>query len=218
MHGVASVVAMTVGRLHVAVRAHDPLSRAGLAALLRGAAHIGVLADERQARPHVLVVAAAALNAELAGTLSRAARELGAPVVLIADDLSADDLLTVVRYRVMAVVPRRLVTADVLVRCVTAVAGGGGIMPPDLVGGLLQHVERLQRDLRESAPAAAGGLTEREIEILRLMAEGLDTTEIAQELSYSTRTVKNIMYGITHRLNLRNRPHAVAYAVRAGLI
>lgn len=209
---------MTVGRLHVAVRAQDPLSRAGLSALLRGAGHLSVLADERQARPDVLVVAAAAMNAELAGTLSRAAREFGSPVVLIADELSADDLLAVVRYRVMAVVPRRLVTPDVLIRCVTAVAGGGGIMPPELVGGLLQHVERLQRDLRETAPAAAGGLTDREIEILRLMAEGLDTTEIALQLSYSTRTVKNIMYGITHRLNLRNRPHAVAYAVRAGLI
>ncbi|WP_106128925.1 helix-turn-helix transcriptional regulator [Pseudosporangium ferrugineum] len=209
---------MTGGRLYVAVRAADPLSRAGLAALLRAGSPLAVLGEGEEKRADVLVVAAGALNAELAGLLSRTAREVGLPVVLIADDLSPDDLLTVVRYRVMSVVPRRFVSAEVLTRCVTAVAAGGGVMPPDLVGGLLQHVDRLQRDLRETAPAVTGGLTEREVEILRLIADGLDTNEIAEALSYSTRTVKNIMYGITHRLNLRNRPHAVAYAVRAGLI
>lgn len=216
MRGLASVVAMTVGRLRVAVRTADPLIRAGLVALLRGAPQLTVTDGGDDERPDVLVVAAA--PAGLALLLSRIARKMGAPVVLIADELTPDALLTVVRFRVRAVVPRRSVSAGALVRCVTAVAAGGGVMPPNLIGGLLQHVDRLQRDLRDAAPAGAGGLTDREIEILRLIADGLDTDEIAAELSYSSRTVKNIMYGVTHRLNLRNRPHAVAYAVRAGLI
>jgi DNA-binding NarL/FixJ family response regulator len=46
----------------------------------------------------------------------------------------------------------------------------------------------------------------------------LDTTEIAGKLSYSERTIKNVYYGMTARLNLRNRPHAVAYALRRGMI
>jgi DNA-binding CsgD family transcriptional regulator len=46
----------------------------------------------------------------------------------------------------------------------------------------------------------------------------MDTLEIAQELSFSERTVKNVIAGMTTRLNLRNRPHAVAYAMRAGVI
>ncbi len=54
--------------------------------------------------------------------------------------------------------------------------------------------------------------------MLRLMADGMDTAEIAQKLCYSERTVKNVIYGVTSRLNLRNRPHAVAYAMRAGAI
>ena len=62
------------------------------------------------------------------------------------------------------------------------------------------------------------GLTEREIEVLRLVAEGLDTAEIAEKLAYSERTIKNVIHDITSRLCLRNRTHAVAWAVREGLI
>jgi DNA-binding CsgD family transcriptional regulator len=62
------------------------------------------------------------------------------------------------------------------------------------------------------------GLTDREIKVLRLIAEGHDTSEIAQQLSYSQRTVKNVLHDVTTRLQLRNRSHAVAYAVREGLI
>ena len=62
------------------------------------------------------------------------------------------------------------------------------------------------------------GFTERELRILRLVAQGLDTTEIAAELSYSERTVKNAIHAVTERYNLRNRSHAVAYAIRVGVI
>jgi DNA-binding NarL/FixJ family response regulator len=50
------------------------------------------------------------------------------------------------------------------------------------------------------------------------MADGLDTGEIGQRLFYSERTVKNIVHDITSRLHLRNRTHAVAYALRQGFI
>jgi DNA-binding CsgD family transcriptional regulator len=53
---------------------------------------------------------------------------------------------------------------------------------------------------------------------LKLVASGHDTAEIAGRLCYSQRTVKNILHDVTTRLQLRNRSHAVAYAVREGLI
>ena len=53
---------------------------------------------------------------------------------------------------------------------------------------------------------------------LRLVADGKDTQEIARELSYSERTVKNVLHDVTSRLQLKNRTHAVAYALRQGLI
>jgi len=51
-----------------------------------------------------------------------------------------------------------------------------------------------------------------------MLADGATTSEIARELSYSERTIKNAIQALTARLQLRNRSHAVAYAVRQGLI
>jgi DNA-binding CsgD family transcriptional regulator len=61
---------------------------------------------------------------------------------------------------------------------------------------------------------SVSGLTLREIEVLRLTAEGLGTVEIAKETHCSERTVKNIVHGAVNRYQLRNRTHAVAYAMR----
>jgi DNA-binding CsgD family transcriptional regulator len=46
----------------------------------------------------------------------------------------------------------------------------------------------------------------------------MDTSEIATTLSYSERTVKNALHDVTSRLQLRNRSHAVAYALKQGII
>jgi DNA-binding CsgD family transcriptional regulator len=54
--------------------------------------------------------------------------------------------------------------------------------------------------------------------VLRLVASGFSTQEIADELCYSQRTVKSILHDVTNRFQLRNRSHAVAYALREGLI
>ena len=62
------------------------------------------------------------------------------------------------------------------------------------------------------------GLTERETSVLRLLSQGCDTAEVGRRLFYSERTVKNIIHDVTSRLELRNRAHAVAYAIREGLI
>ena len=48
--------------------------------------------------------------------------------------------------------------------------------------------------------------------------QGHDTSEIASRMCYSERTVKNVLHDLTTRLQLRNRAHAVAYAMREGLI
>jgi DNA-binding CsgD family transcriptional regulator len=65
-------------------------------------------------------------------------------------------------------------------------------------------------------PVAA--LTGRQLSVLALVADGRANAEIAQELSCSEHTVKNVIYELMARLQVRNRAHAVAHAVRAGLI
>jgi DNA-binding NarL/FixJ family response regulator len=71
----------------------------------------------------------------------------------------------------------------------------------------------------DPAPArSVAGLTKRERGVLALVAEGYSTREVATQLAYSERTIKNIVRDVTMRLNLRNRTQAVVYAVRSGWI
>ena len=205
-------------QVRVAVQTSDPVSHAGLAALLQTRPELAVLRGPRRAEADVLVVAAERLSADVVSTLRRAAADLAVPVVLVVGEISEAELLTAVECRVVAILPRPAVTAERLVHSVCAAAAGGGVMPPNLVGELLKHIERLQRDVLAPHGLNGAGLTPREIDVLRLMADGLDTGEIAGKLCYSERTVKNVIYGVTHRLKLRNRSHAVAYALRSGMI
>jgi DNA-binding NarL/FixJ family response regulator len=62
------------------------------------------------------------------------------------------------------------------------------------------------------------GLSTRETDVLRLMAQGMEIREIAEKLSYSERTIKNSVHDVLNRFDLRNRAHAVAFALREGLI
>jgi DNA-binding NarL/FixJ family response regulator len=69
-----------------------------------------------------------------------------------------------------------------------------------------------------SAQPSSGEFSPRELRVLRLLADGYRTSEIALELAYSERTIKHSISALTSRLQLRNRTQAVAIAVREGLI
>ena len=64
----------------------------------------------------------------------------------------------------------------------------------------------------------AARLTDREQQVLSLIAAGHPTREVAQQLCYSERTVKNVLHDVVTKLNARSRSQAVAHAVREGLI
>ncbi len=83
---------------------------------------------------------------------------------------------------------------------------------------MLGQVGRVQRQFLAPRGLNLTGLSSREADILRLVADGMDTAEIATTLSYSERTVKNVLHDVTSRLQLRNRSHAVAYALKQGMI
>ena len=149
----------------------------------------------------------------------RSLRCLGIPrLVVVAGRIDEADLVNVMEVGVAGVVRRSEATADRLVSVITSAAVGEGAVPPDLLGRLLTQVGRLQRQVLGPRGLAFSGLADREIEVLRLVAEGLDTAEIARKLAYSERTIKNVLHDVTSRLQLRNRAHAVAYALRNGLI
>ncbi|MFE5162663.1 LuxR C-terminal-related transcriptional regulator [Streptomyces sp. NPDC056697] len=111
---------------------------------------------------------------------------------------------------------RASVDSDRLVRMIQTVATGDGHLPPDLQERLLHLIGQLHG---EEQGLGIGRVTEREIEVLQLVAEGYDTPEIALKLSFSERTIKHaVLHAFITRHHLRNRSHAVAFALRKGLI
>jgi DNA-binding NarL/FixJ family response regulator len=214
----SSVLEVAVEQVRVTIEATDPLSLAGLTTFFESRPEVTTLPGDQRAEADVRVVAIDRLTSDATSALRRAAVEIGTPVVLVINEINEADLLTAVECRVVAVVPRPAATGERLLQSVLAAASGGGVMPPSLVGELLKHVERLQREVLMPNGLTAAGLTSREIDVLRLLADGHDTAAIAEMLRYSERTVKNVIYGVTNRFKLRNRQHAVAYALRAGVI
>ncbi|GAB3733767.1 LuxR C-terminal-related transcriptional regulator [Amycolatopsis oliviviridis] len=203
--------------VRVAVRAVDPVMQAGLTSFLRVRPELTVVDRCELTERDVLVVQIERMTPQAVADL----RDDGVPgrvsKVLLAGELQESDLLTAVECQVVAVLPRARTTGDQLVEAVLSVPGQGRL-PADLLEEVLDSVRRLPREVLMSREDGAAGLTPREVDVLRLMAEGHDTEDIADKLCYSARTVKNVIYELTSRLNLRNRPHAVAYAMRAGAI
>ncbi len=111
---------------------------------------------------------------------------------------------------VTAVLVLRSLTSGRLLSCIRALARGGEHMPPELM-----------RQLMPAPGAEVGGrreLDRREHEVLCLIADGCTTAEIAQELNYSERTVKNVVHDLLEKLNCRTRAQAVGLAARQGAI
>ncbi|GAA2598938.1 MULTISPECIES: helix-turn-helix transcriptional regulator [Streptomyces] len=203
-------------RVPVAVSAPDPISREGAVSQLRRHPEID-LRDESGPGTVALLIEDALDDAALT-RLRRIVRSEGARAVLVVGAIRESELLDVVECGVGAIVWRHEATAHRLVQAVLAASRGDGDLPADLLGRLISQVGTLHRGAAGRPGAPSLGLAPREVDVLRLVAEGLDTGEIAGKLSYSERTVKNVMHGLTTRLHLRNRAHAVAYALREGYI
>ena len=210
-------------RISVYVRALDPLSQAGVIHTLRHRPEIWLvndddLANARADEPGVALVVAETLDDEAVKVLV-AVHQFGRQrIVLVASRIEDNMLLAAVEAGVCGIVSRAEATPERLVHALQAAAAGAGSLPPDLLGRLLAQVSRLQKHVLAPHGLSRTGLSARETEVLRLVAAGMDTREIADQLSYSERTVKNVLHDITSRLQLRNRSHAVAYALREGLI
>lgn len=215
---IASRPAGLLERISVHVHADDPISRAGVASQLRGHPGLRMVDDPDSCDDGVALVVAEEMDEQAARAI-RSLRRRGAPrVVLVVSRVDGASLLAAVEAGASGLLRRSQVTTETLIGAIRSAAAGDGTVPPDLLGSLLDQVGRLQRNVLSPRGLTISGLTEREVRVLKLLAEGLDTAEVARELYYSDRTVKNILHDVTSRLNLRNRTHAVAYAIRQGLI
>jgi DNA-binding NarL/FixJ family response regulator len=207
-----------VERVPVYVHARDPISEAGVASQLRPRPEVRVVRPEEADEAKVAVIVVDAVDEDAIKLLRMVQRRGFTRTVLVASTLDDGDLVSAVEVGVVGLVRRSEATPEQLVQVIARAAMGEGSVPPDLLGRLLDQVGRLQRQVLSPRGLTFTGLATREIEVLRLVADGYDTHEIATKLAYSERTVKNVLHDITSRLQLRNRSHAVAYAVRQGLI
>jgi DNA-binding NarL/FixJ family response regulator len=200
------------------VYANDPVSATGVAGELRQRPQVLVLEEARGDEAEVAVVVADEVDAQTVRTVRAIQRDGCHRVVMVVTRLDDASLLSAVEAGACGILRRSEAVADRIVEAVLTAAKGDGSVPPDLLGRLLDQMSRLQRQVLAPRGLSLTGFSGRELDVLRLLSEGWDTAEIAEKLAYSERTVKNVIHDITTRLQLRNRSHAVAYAVRQGLI
>jgi DNA-binding NarL/FixJ family response regulator len=200
------------------VHGNDPISRAGVISQLRSCPEIRVVGDMDVDEATVAVYITDTVDDDATRTM-RALRRGDLPrLVLVATVLDEAALVSAAEVGVGGLLRRADATPEALVRTIVKVASGQGEIPADLLGRLMEQLGRLQRQVLSPRGLTFTGLTPRETEVLRMVADGHDTAEIAARMAYSERTVKNVLHDLTTRLQLRNRTHAVAYAVREGLI
>jgi len=106
---------------------------------------------------------------------------------------------------------------DELVRGIELAAAGKAAMSPSVATKVLQRVRATTPDA-ELATRIRSLLSQRELQVLRLLAGGRDNTEIGRELVISPKTVKNHISSILAKLQVENRVQAALQAVRAGLV
>ena len=134
-------------------------------------------------------------------------------LVGVADATVPDLLQDAVKAGFAGLLIRSDLTPANLVAAVRAVACGTGAISPAVLTRLLTDLGRAV-----GSRAAPGMLAGRELNVLRLLADGSSTREIAGELCYSERTVKNIVHDTLTKLNCRTRAHAVAVVTRQGAL
>jgi len=106
--------------------------------------------------------------------------------------------------------------ADELIAAIRKVAEGETLLNPELAATVLDEFDKVS-ELPEHPEHKISGLTEREEDILRLLAQGKSNQDIAFELNVSEKTVRNRLSEIFSKLRLNNRTEAALYALREGI-
>ncbi len=106
------------------------------------------------------------------------------------------------------------VELDDLLAAIRSVARGEAVLDPAVAGRVLAELRRPARPADDTAPA----LTERDTEILQLVARGLSNQEIADQLHLAEKTIRNRLSLLFKQLALENRTQAALYAIRQGLV
>ncbi|KAB2334554.1 response regulator transcription factor [Cytobacillus depressus] len=112
-------------------------------------------------------------------------------------------------------------STDTIVQAILTVHHGGVVLPKDFTTDVLTELRMRQMKEERSSdhlpPSSLSELTSRELEVLRLLGQGLNNKEIADRLFITEGTVKNHVSNIIQKLELRDRTQAAIFAVRYGI-
>lgn len=223
------------GKIPVFVYASDPLSAAGAKAQLMNEPGIELLGPVDIDRARVALLVTEAADAGTARVV-RAIQRDGVPgVVLVAARFDTEGVVAVAAAGVTGFMRRADATTSRLVAAIEEADEPGCHLPEGLMRKAAAFREHLGGateviDLTDGAPMgsptgdgavstiASQRLSVRESEVLRLVAEGYDTADIAEKLAYSESTIKGILAKVMTKIEARNRCHAVAIVMRHGLI
>ena len=143
-----------------------------------------------------------------------------AKIVMLTISDEEEDLFEAIRAGASGYLLKDIALEE-LADSVRAVHGGQSLINPSMAGKLLSEFATLARRDAEDEPAKhapAPKLTEREMEVLRLVARGMNNRDIAKELFISENTVKNHVRNILEKLQIHSRMEAVMIAVHEKLI
>jgi DNA-binding NarL/FixJ family response regulator len=211
-------------RLRVVIADDQPMMRAGFKAVLEATGDIDVVAEAGTGAEAVAaanehspdVVLMDIRMPEMDGI--EATRQLPRQRVLILTTFGLDDyIIAALRAGASGFLLKDAPTAQV-VDAVRAVAAGDAVLSPAVTRQLLDQVGRRLPAAVSQEPEALTRLTEREREVLRLLAAGLTNAEIAHALVVTEATVKSHVSSLLGKLGLRDRVQAVIYAYETRLI
>ena len=185
---------------------------------------VGVAANGSEAlarfpacRPHVVVLdlqIPAPNGVEVTAEVIR--QDPSARVLILSASGEQDDVLAAVKAGATGYLMKSAQSGE-LVDAVRRVAAGDTVFTPGLAGLVLGEYRRLSDTGPADAKDDTPRLTERETEVLRLVAKGMSYKQIAERLFLSHRTVQNHVQNTLRKLQLHNRVQLVRYAIEQGL-
>lgn len=200
---------------------HD-LFRAGLRTLLEGQ-DVRVVGDSRcdgsalemarRTRANIILLDTSTVDGASTASLVRRFAELDPEigVLLFTRSNEPADVYSCLRAGARGYLAKGQ-PVDVLCSAIAAVRAGHGWLQPETVARVLEFIRTGNLPI-----VTHRDMSEREIEVLRLLANGLENNEIAERLEISGKTVKNHVSNILTKLEMTNRVQAAVYAVRTGI-
>lgn len=213
-----------MGRQRILIVDDHEVVRLGLRALLNRHPDFEVVAEAANAREALEKVDAyhpdvVVMDIRLPGMSGvEACQEIAArfpdtKVIMLTSYAEDEMLFAAIRAGAAGYVLKQI-GGDDLIRAIEAVGRGEALLDPSLTQRVFEEVRRAQREEEASAFAE---LTNQEMQVLRLVAEGRTNREIAESLYLGEGTVRNYVSNILGKLGVANRAEAAAYAVRHNL-